>query len=61
MHADGRSDVPDENLDGFLDDIRGLMAVVPVEVLLDGDEADWVRGALRLGRWVVRGTRVCTR
>ena len=56
MDADRRPTVPDDNLDGLVDDMRGPMAVVSVEDSLKAEEAKWVLGArvvwVCVGVWV---------
>ena len=57
LEPERRPSVPDDNLDGLVDDMRGPMAVVSVEDNLKAEEAKWVLGArvVWVWVWVARG------
>ena len=45
-------------MDGFLNDIIGLMAVVSMGDIMSADETNWAVSAFRFCGWALRGTRV---
>ena len=59
--TEGRSSGSDDELDGFLNDIGGVMAVVWIEDILKAEETSCVPGGLGFCGWAVRGPGVCKR
>jgi hypothetical protein len=52
FHAHRRPNVPEHVLNQFLQQVRGLMAEVPIDDILNADETNWILNALRFYTWV---------